>query len=121
MQWSRRFIGLKVFLSLAVAGWKGYEEVIEHMVRTGDLLKDELRAAHWRVVNETPLPIACFVDEGGADPQMIVNRVLASGQAWCSTTMLGDHDKVLRACITNHATQEADVRALVMALNNARK
>ena len=24
MQWSRRFIGLKVFLSLAVAGWSGY-------------------------------------------------------------------------------------------------
>ena len=120
MQWSRRFIGLKVFLSLAVAGWSGYEEVIEHMVRMGALLKDELRASRWRVVNETPLPIACFVDEGGTDPQMIVNRVLASGQAWCSTTMLGGHGMVLRACITNYATQEEDVRGLVAALNAAR-
>ncbi len=28
MQWSRRFIGLKPFLTLAVAGWKGYADVI---------------------------------------------------------------------------------------------
>src|SRR5262245_4780768 len=26
MQWSRRFIGLKLFLTLACAGWKGYED-----------------------------------------------------------------------------------------------
>ena len=90
------------------------------MVRMGALLKDELRASRWRVVNETPLPIACFVDEGGADPQIIVNGVLASGQAWCSTTMLGGHGMVLRACITNYATQEEDVRGLVAALNAAR-
>ncbi|MEP7361762.1 MAG: pyridoxal-dependent decarboxylase [Acidobacteriota bacterium] len=121
MQWSRRFIGLKVFLSLAVAGWQGYEECVEHMVKMGAFLKDELRASRWRVLNETPLPIACFADGGGADPQATVNRVLASGQAWCSTTILGDREKVLRACITNYATTEADVLAFVAALNDARK
>jgi len=121
MQWSRRFTGLKVFLSLAAAGWSGYEEAIEHMIRMGTLLKEELRASRWRVVNETPLPIACFADQGGAGPQAIVNRVLASGEAWCSTTLLNNRDQVLRACITNYATTEADVRALVNSLERARQ
>ena len=93
-----------------------YEETAEHMIAMGALLKDELRAARWRVLNDTPLPIACFTDEGGADPQAIVNRVLASGQAWCSTTLLGGSDTVLRACITNYTTEAPDVRALVAVL-----
>lgn len=38
MQWSRRFIGLKVFLSLAVAGWEGYEQSIRHQTAMGDFL-----------------------------------------------------------------------------------
>jgi glutamate/tyrosine decarboxylase-like PLP-dependent enzyme len=35
VQWSRRFIGLKVFLSLAVAGWEGYIKAIRHQVTMG--------------------------------------------------------------------------------------
>ena len=62
MQWSRRFIGLKVFLSLMVAGWEGYAEAVRHQTRMGAFLRRELEAAGWRVVNQTPLPVACFVD-----------------------------------------------------------
>ena len=36
MQWSRRFIGLKLFLSLAVAGWEGYEEAIRRQTAMGE-------------------------------------------------------------------------------------
>ncbi|HYG63165.1 MAG TPA: aminotransferase class V-fold PLP-dependent enzyme, partial [Thermoanaerobaculia bacterium] len=36
IQWSRRFTGLKLFLSLAVAGWSGYEEAIRHQTAMGD-------------------------------------------------------------------------------------
>ncbi len=35
MQWSRRFIGLKLFLSLAQYGESGYIEMIEHQARMG--------------------------------------------------------------------------------------
>ena len=28
-QWSRRFLGLRLFLSLAAAGWRGYGEHVE--------------------------------------------------------------------------------------------
>ncbi len=62
MQWSRRFIGLKLFLSLAVAGWEGYEEAIRHQTAMGDRLRERLREEGWAIVNDTPLPVVCFVD-----------------------------------------------------------
>ncbi|HEY6400800.1 MAG TPA: aminotransferase class V-fold PLP-dependent enzyme, partial [Blastocatellia bacterium] len=62
IQWSRRFIGLKVFMSLMVAGWEGYAEVIRHQTTMGDRLRQKLQASGWAVVNRTPLPVVCFVD-----------------------------------------------------------
>src|SRR2546426_4014151 len=41
MQWSRRFIGLKLFLALAHHGESGYIEMIEHQARMGDVLRSE--------------------------------------------------------------------------------
>jgi glutamate/tyrosine decarboxylase-like PLP-dependent enzyme len=126
IQWSRRFIGLKVFLSLAVAGWDGYAETIRQMAMMGERLRKELAAAGWQVINHTPLPVVCFVDGEGAasnSPQKIesiAREVLASGQVWISTTRLGNGRPALRACITNYRTKLEDVRALVEALNRAR-
>lgn len=121
MQWSRRFIGLKVFLALAVAGWEGYAEAIRHQSAMGDLLRAELRAAGWEIVNRTPLPVVCFADPGGASAEAIARRIVTSGRAWISTTRLRGREAVLRACITNYRTQPEDVRALVEALEAARK
>ncbi len=127
MQWSRRAIGLKVFLSLAVAGWEGYATAIRHMVSRGDQMRNELAAAGWEVVNKTPLPLVCFVDtttfEGRSAEFLdaIALRVVASGKAWISTTRLAGSTPVLRACITNYRTQPEDVSALVEALSWARK
>ena len=126
IQWSRRAIGLKVFLSLAVAGWEGYAAAIRHMVARGEQLQKELAAAGWEVVNKTPLPLVCFVDT--TTPQgrsaefldAIALQVVASGKAWISTTRLTGTTPVLRACITNFRTQAEDVSALVEALNWAR-
>ena len=58
MQWTRRFIGLKLFLSLLVAGWEGYEQTIREMVRLGGVLREKLAAAGFDLVNQTPLPVA---------------------------------------------------------------
>jgi glutamate/tyrosine decarboxylase-like PLP-dependent enzyme len=120
MQWSRRFTGLKVFLSLAVAGWQGYSEAIRHMTAMGDHLRVLLTENGWDVVNRTRLPVVCFVDRGGADPATLVSRVVSSGEAWISTTVLANSRAALRACITNYRTGEGDLRALVESLNRAR-
>jgi len=127
IQWSRRSIGLKVFLSLAVAGWEGYAAAIRQMVAMGTLLRGELEASGWEVVNKTPLPLCCFVDrehpEGPSAAYLdrIALKVVSSGKAWISTTRLGGSTPVLRACITNYRTQPEDVSALVAALDWARQ
>jgi glutamate/tyrosine decarboxylase-like PLP-dependent enzyme len=119
MQWSRRFTGLKVFLSLLAAGWDGYAEAIRHQTSMGNLLRDKLAESAWTIENETKLPVVCFSDPEGSDAHTIVMRIVSSGQAWISTTVV--HGKtVIRACITNYRTQAEDVVALVELLSDAR-
>lgn len=126
MQWSRRFIGLKLFLSLAVAGWEGYAEAVRHMTALGDRLRERLRGQGWAIVNDTPLPVVCFADasrEGGRSAavlERIAADVVGSGEAWISTVSLGEAGPALRACITNYRTGPEDVDALVAALGRAR-
>lgn len=126
MQWSRRFTGLKVFLSLAVAGWQGYAEAIRHQTAMGDLLRRRLQEEGWIVVNDTPLPVVCFVGAGpegrsAAFLEGIVADVVGSGEAWISTASLGESGPAVRACITNYRTGPADVEALVAAVRGARE
>lgn len=127
IQWSRRFIGLKVFLSLLVAGWEGYAIAIRHMMAMGDRLRQELLAAGWEIVNKTPLPLVCFVDgkhsEGRSASYLdrIALEIVASGKAWISTTRLAGMTPALRACITNYRTEPEDVLALIEALAWARQ
>ena len=127
IQWSRRAIGLKVFLSLAVAGWEGYATAIRHMVAMGALLRAQLEASGWQVVNKTPLPLCCFVDERHAEGRSqdylhaVAMNVVGSGKAWISTTRLAGSIPVLRACITNYRTKAEDIAALIAALEEARR
>jgi len=128
MQWSRRFIGLKLFMSLMVAGWEGYEVAIRHQTAMGELLRKKLEAAEWRVVNRTPLPTVCFVDGrasvSGANAlerlRAISDAIVAEGKAWISTTLMGGTTPVIRACITNYETGPDDIAALVRDLDGAR-
>jgi glutamate/tyrosine decarboxylase-like PLP-dependent enzyme len=126
IQWSRRFTGLKVFLTLAVAGWDGYREVIGHMVDMGNLLKAKLESSGWHIINDTPLPVVCFAIS--KHPEMkdfavleqICSKVVASGQAWISTTILNENTPVLRACITNYRTDESSLDQLINSLYSCR-
>jgi len=126
IQWSRRFIGLKVFLSLLVAGWDGYAAVIKHQATMGELLRQALEASRWMVVNQTKLPVVCFVDrqtpepESGAIIDTVARKVVSSGEVWISTTRLNKGLSVLRACITNYRTDSKDIEALICALDKAR-
>lgn len=124
MQWSRRFIGLKLFLSLCTAGWDGYAEALRHQVQMGDTLREMLAAAGWTVVADTRLPLVCFRDAGSGRPprflEAVLARVLARGEAWISLADLPRHGPVLRACITNYRTGPDDLTRLVEALNEAR-
>ena len=118
-QWSRRFLGLRLFLSLAAVGWDGYARHVAHAIALASVLRDALVAAGWSVVNESALAVLCVLPPPGfADPRAIADAVVASGVAWVTTTMLRGRC-VLRVCITNGQTTQDDVLILAGALHDA--
>jgi glutamate/tyrosine decarboxylase-like PLP-dependent enzyme len=114
-QWSRRFIGLKLFLALAQHGEAGYVEMIEHQTRMGDVLREALRTSGWRIMNSTPLPLVCFTREGVV-PATFLASLHKHQIAWMSEARLGGIP-VVRACITSFRTTESDVRWVVDEMN----
>ena len=119
-QWSRRFIGLKLFMTLAVLGWAGCQAHIDNARDLADQLAARLTAKGWRIVNDSQLAVLCFVDaERGLDPVLLAERVVADGRAWISSAKF-EGQPVLRACITSHFTQAQHLDDLVAALDEAR-
>jgi glutamate/tyrosine decarboxylase-like PLP-dependent enzyme len=119
VQWSRRFLGLRLFLSLAAAGWTGYGEHIERAIELAGLLKEKLLFRGWLIANQSLLAVLCIEPPPGyGDVRSIVNRVLASGRAWISAATFEGRD-VIRACVTNGETIRDDIDELVDVLQAA--
>jgi glutamate/tyrosine decarboxylase-like PLP-dependent enzyme len=118
-QWSRRFLGVRLFLSLAAAGWEGYAQ---HVERSADLianLRELLVDRNWRIANDSPLALLCVEPPAGApDTRTIGARVLASGRAWIAVARYEGRD-VIRICLTHGEATMDDIRELVEALTNA--
>jgi glutamate/tyrosine decarboxylase-like PLP-dependent enzyme len=115
VQWSRRFIGLKLFLALAHHGEAGYVERIEHQTRMGRILRESLTNSGWRIVNNTPLPLVCFTRDGLSTTQFLA--ALQKNQiAWMSEVQLRG-SPVLRACVTSFRTTENDITCVVREMN----
>jgi aromatic-L-amino-acid decarboxylase len=119
-QWSRRFIGLKLFMSLAAAGREGYAAAIERQTQLGDTLRRLLTDRGWRIRNNTPLPLVCFSHPSLDDDQhlALAADIVSSGKAWISTTPL-QGSIVLRACITSYRASESDLQILLDELDRA--
>lgn len=125
MQWSRRAIGLKVFMALAELGVGGYGELIEHQTAMGNLLRARLRETGWIIRNETPLPVVCFshpdIQSGLLTTDRILETIYARGHVWISDVVLGGQERVLRACITSFRSEESDIQCLIEELEYARR
>jgi glutamate/tyrosine decarboxylase-like PLP-dependent enzyme len=123
-QWSRRFAGLKIYLSLLIFGMEGYAEVIARQVNMGKLLRALLKRKGWSLQNESPLPVVCFTDDAWSeDPgfaRAICDRLVTSGEAWLSVYPIRQRE-TLRACITNYNTREDHIHRLVELLDKARE
>jgi glutamate/tyrosine decarboxylase-like PLP-dependent enzyme len=114
-QWSRRFIGLKLFMSLAERGEAGLAGMLEHQTRMGNVLREALKSSGWSIVNSTPLPVVCFTRDGLVPTALLAN--LRERQiAWMSEAQLGGIP-VIRACITSFRTTEQDIEWVVGELN----
>jgi glutamate/tyrosine decarboxylase-like PLP-dependent enzyme len=122
LQWSRRFMGLKVFMVLAERGLSGVAARIEHQVEMGDLLRARLRERGFVLLNDTPLPVVCFTHprlDHERDARRITEGLARAGTAWISETRLRRTTRALRACVTNYDTGPQDVGALVDGLAEA--
>ena len=123
-QWSRRMIGLKVFMTLAELGLEGYRELIERQAKMGDWLRLRLGETGWLIRNETPLPVVCFshpdIQNRGLTTAAILETVYSRGRVWISDVLLGGRERVLRACITSYRTDEIDIECLIEELEFAR-
>lgn len=115
MQWSRRFIGLKLFLSLAERGEPGYAAMIEHQAAMGELLRESLLASGWQILNATPLPVVCFKREG-LDIPAFLDSLRRSQIAWMSETKISGIPAI-RACVTSYKTRKGDVLWVVDEIN----
>jgi glutamate/tyrosine decarboxylase-like PLP-dependent enzyme len=119
VQWSRRFLGLRFFLSLAAAGWAGFGAHVERSIELAMMLEEELVACGFSIANRSPLAVLCFnPPSASGSARKIVNHVLASGRAWIAVTPFEGKD-VIRACVTHGETTPDHVRELVSALHAA--
>ena len=120
VQWSRRFLGLRLFLALATVGWQGYGNHVERAVELADLLNRRLVARGWDVPNKSRLAVVCAIPPKGFPPvRDIARAVVASGRAWISSSRFKGRD-VLRICLANGRTMPNDVLALVELLDGFR-
>jgi glutamate/tyrosine decarboxylase-like PLP-dependent enzyme len=119
VQWSRRFLGLRLFLSLAAAGWAGYAAHVERSIELAAMLNRELVARGFSIANRSPLAVLCINPPlPGDSVRAIVDRLLASGRAWVAVASF-EGKEVIRACVTHGETTPGDVRELALALHAA--
>lgn len=117
VQWSRRFLGLRLFLALATAGWEGLGAHVERSVKVVDLVKERLVRLGWTVANDSALAVLDVVPPAElGDVRDLVRRVVASGRAWVAPTTVEGRD-VVRICVTHGETTMEDVNILIAVLN----
>lgn len=117
VQWSRRFAGIRLFMTLATAGWDGLGLHIDRCLELSTRLEARLRANGWSVVNDPGMAVVCALPPPGSAPvERIIAALHANGRHWCSKAMFEDQ-AVARACLTNSTTSEADVDALAAELH----
>ncbi len=123
MQWSRRFIGLKVLLTLSSLGWERVAAMIDRQFALADRLRAGLTARGWEVANETPLPVVCFthaeVRAGRVTTKKLLQTLWRENTAWVSEVRLAGRVPCLRACVTNVESAEGDIDALIEGATDA--
>lgn len=128
LQFSRRLIGLKLFMTLASVGRPGYAETMEQQVAMAEYLATQLRERDWHMVTEPSLAIVCFEDARTADQpreqrtvhhQAIVDAVVDTGRAWISATRIAGRP-VIRVCVTSYLTRKQHIDELAQLLEQAR-
>jgi len=124
---SRGFRALKVWLALRQVGRRGYVQMLSDNIRLSELMY-ELVSAHPQLEPMTqalsittfryvPTELRASVGEPETEKRLnalneaLIERIQSSGEAFLSNAVIGGR-YVLRACIVNFNTTEADIRAI---------
>ena len=122
---SRRFRGLRLWMSLRYHGLKAFRraiaENIEQAKRLAQLIADD---PDLELLAGVELSAVCFRWRGSDDAaldrinQQLLEAINQRGRVYLSNATINGKF-ALRACITNHRTTEEDVRAVVAELKAA--
>jgi hypothetical protein len=118
VQWSRRFLGLRLFLALGAAGWTGLGAHLERSVAVIAHVRERLTALGWTVANDSALAVLDVLPPQACDVRALVRRVVESGRAWVAPATFEGRD-VVRICATHGETSRNDIEELVAALSAA--
>jgi aromatic-L-amino-acid/L-tryptophan decarboxylase len=78
-------MGLRLFLSLAAAGWEGCAAHVERAVTVIERVRERLEERGWSAVNDSQLAVLCLLPPPGYPPvREIVRRLLESARAWAA-------------------------------------
>jgi glutamate/tyrosine decarboxylase-like PLP-dependent enzyme len=121
LQWTRRFMGLKLFMTLAEQGEEGFGALLDEQMELGRYFRARLIGNGWQLLNPTELPVFCFTHPALAGGRAVHDRVLqrlyAEGNLWISAVTLKGGQKAFRACLTNYNTTAADLDFVLSELN----
>jgi glutamate/tyrosine decarboxylase-like PLP-dependent enzyme len=125
IQQTRGFKALKLWMTFQQVGLDGYKELISRDVGLAKTLQDKIRARDdFELVAAGPLSVTCFrYTPPGAPNVDALNRKLleivqSEGNVFLTGTEL-DSRFVLRACIVNFRTTEADLDLLLDVIADA--
>ena len=124
-QQTRGFRALKLWMVMQQIGVQGYRELISRDIALARALQVKIRTRDdFELIAAGPLSVTCFryappgVDDLDALNRRLLDIVQREGQVFLTSTQL-DGRLVLRACIVNFRTSEADLDFLLDMLAEA--
>lgn len=119
-QWSRRFIGLRVWMMLRASGPEAYGEMFSRHFQAAESLRARLPGAGWIIRNQSELPVILFEDGmSGIPSRDIADELERDGETWLGCVEY-EGNTLLRACLTSFLTNEDDLERLIDRLATVR-
>lgn len=123
--WSRRFIGLKVYMAFRVKGALNMAKEIEKQLYLADYLTQGLLKRGWKLPVNSALGVVVFTHEKierffPDELAAFHKRIIENGNTWFSILKLKEKD-YFRACITSIHTEEQHIEQLFINLEEGLK
>jgi glutamate/tyrosine decarboxylase-like PLP-dependent enzyme len=119
-QWSRRFIGLRLWMMLRASGPRAYREMFTRHFEAAEYLRARLPESGWVIRNRSKLPVILFEDAvSGIPSREIADELERDGRVWLGCVEYEERI-LLRACLTSFLTGHRDLDQLLDRLTTAR-